>query len=81
VVDVVTFRWIGDIQAWIVLAQFGLWLWGLAFIYAARLRRRWPGSLVALMLFLALPALIVLYSLSVEYIGSTLWNALGGSVF
>jgi hypothetical protein len=79
--DVVTLTWIDEPRSWLILAQFGLWLWGLAFIYAARLRRHWPTPIVLLALLFALPALVVLYSVSVEFIGQPLWDAFGGSVF
>ncbi|MBU0618341.1 MAG: hypothetical protein KKI02_11535 [Planctomycetes bacterium] len=79
--NVITLGWIDEPLAWLVLAQFGLWLWGLTFIYTARLRRRWPTPAVLLALLFALPALVVLHSLSVEFIGMPLWKAFGGSVF
>ena len=79
--DVVTFSWIDEPEAWLILAQFGLWLWGLAFIYAARLRHCWPTPVVLLALSCGLLAIVVLYSVSVQYIGTSLWEAFGGSVF
>ncbi len=79
--EIVTLDWIDEYQAWLALVQFGLWLWGLAFIYAARLRRRWPTPAVLLALLFALPALLVLHSVSVEFIGAPLWEAFGGSIF